>query len=156
VQAWCSERSGAIRPGGRPTESEEILLFANIAPPPLLLTPFLSVRDLRGQILRWSVIMRTAPTNAAIPVPPHLPPRAPRVWKIQLPTKLPLTEEMSQTARTLRPSWRSRQPAAHQSDEADAPNISRCMTRFSLTGVLRPRSPRSRLTYCLYHYINYI
>src|SRR5438034_11435800 len=43
-----------------------------------------------GQILRWSVIMRAAPTNAAIPVPPQPASGAPRVWKIQLPTTLPL------------------------------------------------------------------
>src|SRR5207253_630168 len=34
--------------------------------------------------------MRTAPTNAAIPVPPQPASGAPRVWKIQLPTTRPL------------------------------------------------------------------
>src|SRR6266480_3009405 len=89
--------------------------------------------------------MRAAPTNAAIPVPPHPASSAPRVWKIQLPTTLPLRPKMMSQSSPYPPSFMAipaSQPLISPT-RIDAPNISKCMTR-------------SRLTSCLYHYINYI
>src|SRR2546425_13344315 len=101
--------------------------------------------------------MRTAPTNAAIPVPPQPASGAPRVWKIQLPTKLPLRPKMMSQSSPYPPPFMAipaSQPLISPT-RTDAPNISKCMAVL-LDRVLRPSPPRSRLTYSLYHYISYI
>src|SRR5437773_4593068 len=169
---WCSASSSPGNTRARPRTSSRklrrtLVLFANIATPASHDIPedkdpervtFLSMRDQRGPDLalerdhegRPDERGNTCPAPSCLQRTQGLEDPAPHDAPAETEDDVP--EQPVPTVLHGDPG----QPAAHQSDENRRPEHFEMHDSFSLTGCSGLAPPRSRLTYCLYHYINYI